>query len=186
MTVRNIYLKIERIDNYSPVAPMDKTAPPILYGRDCRRGMGHANGVIPDAEIGARSLTGLVYRRYEDPEFLIPVVDKLVEADINEPISSRRVPGTVIYAYPGDTLRITVFNSDSDPHSFHTHGIDFGIDSDGAWPFGTQAADGRRSDEICPGSDWTYTFEIPDDALGAWPFHDHSRKMVPSISRGLF
>ena len=27
------------------------------------------------------------------------------------------------------------------------HGLRYGIDSDGSWPFGTQTLDGRRSDE---------------------------------------
>ena len=60
MAVRNVFLKIELIDDYSAVAPMDKVAPPIQYRRDCLYGTGHANGVIPDAEVLARSLTGLV------------------------------------------------------------------------------------------------------------------------------
>ncbi|MGH7564981.1 MAG: galactose oxidase-like domain-containing protein [Gemmatimonadota bacterium] len=186
MAIRDIYLKIESIEDYSPVRPMEKTAPPIFYGRDCARGMGHPDGVIPEAEIEARALTALVYRQYRDSDFLIPVVDKIVAADINEPIWSRRIPGTVIYANPGETLRITVFNADSEPHSFHLHGLDYGIDSDGAWPFGTQATDGRRSDEICPGTSWTYTFDVPASALGAWPFHSHWRNVEMTVNEGLF
>jgi FtsP/CotA-like multicopper oxidase with cupredoxin domain len=83
------------------------------------------------------------------------------------------VPGTVVYAHPGDRLFIHVLNSDTDPHSFHLHGLSYGIDSDGAWPFGIEASDHRRSDEICPGETWTYTFDITDEMAGAWPFHDH-------------
>ena len=51
---------------------------------------------------------------------------------------------------------------------------------------GTQSSDGRRSDEICPGQSWTYTFEVTSNMLGAWPFHDHSRHTDPSVLRGLF
>ena len=72
------------------------------------------------------------------------------------------------------------------PHSFHLHGLEYGIDSDGSWPFGTQAADGRRSDEICPGQHWTYTFDVRDEMLGAWPFHSHCRDIGPNTNRGLF
>ena len=86
-----------------------------------------------------------------DPQYLVPKPDKLVAADVNEPGFNRRVPGTVIYARPGDWLRIHVKNTNSAPHSFHIHGVRYGIDSDGSWPFGTQSDDGRRSDEICPG-----------------------------------
>jgi len=67
-------------------------------------------------------------------------------ADVNEPAYTRRVPGTVIYAQPGDILRIHVKNADITPHSFHLHGLRYGIDSDGSWPFGTQSTDGRRSE----------------------------------------
>ena len=97
----------------------------------------------------------------------------------------RRVPGTVIYARPGDRLKIHVVNADGGPHSFHLHGLQYGIDSDGSWPFGTQTADGRRSDEICPGQHWTYTFDVTDQMIGAWPFHDHFQNIGTNVNRGL-
>lgn len=116
----------------------------------------------------------------------MPKPDKLVAADVNEPAFTRRVPGTVIYARPGDRLRIHVKNADIVPHSFHIHGLRYGIDSDGAWPFGTQSDDGRRSDEICPGQTWIYTYEVTEETIGAWPFHDHWRNIGLYINRGLF
>lgn len=186
MAVRDIYLKIETISGYSPVEPDDHVSPPIQYRRDCMRNMGHEDGTIPDYEVAARRLTGLIYREYLDPDYLVPKPDKLVAADINEPAFGRRVPGTVIYAQPGDWLRIHVKNGDGTPHSFHVHGVRYGIDSDGSWPFGTQSTDGRRSDEICPGQQWTYTFEITEDTVGAWPFHDHYRQIGAAVNRGLF
>ncbi|MGE5758976.1 MAG: galactose oxidase-like domain-containing protein, partial [Gemmatimonadota bacterium] len=76
--------------------------------------------------------------------------------------------------------------TDNTPHSFHLHGVRYGIDSDGSWPFGTQSDDGRRSDEICPGQTWTYTFQITDETVGAWPFHDHYRNIGAYVNRGLF
>jgi len=59
MAVRNIYLKIERIADYSPVEPDDHVSPPIQYRRDCMRNMGHEDGTIPDDEVAAR-LTALI------------------------------------------------------------------------------------------------------------------------------
>jgi hypothetical protein len=117
---------------------------------------------------------------------LFPKPDKLIAADVNEPAFTRRVPGTVIYARPGDWLRIHVKNADNSPHSFHVHGVRYGIDSDGSWPFGTQSDDGRRSDEICPGQSWTYTFEVTEETIGVWPFHDHWQNIGTYINRGLF
>jgi FtsP/CotA-like multicopper oxidase with cupredoxin domain len=186
MAVRDIYLKIERMPGYSPVAPADHVTPPVQYGRDCMRNEGHEDGRIPDDEIAARRLTAVVYREYLDPTYLIPKPDRLVAADINEPAFLHRVPGTVIYSTPGDRLRIHVKNGDNSPHSFHLHGAHYGIDSDGSWPFGTQSSDGRRSDEICPGESWTYTFDVSEDSVGVWPFHDHWRNIGAYINRGLF
>lgn len=141
---------------------------------------------IPASEVAARAVPALIYREYLDSAYHIPKPDKIVAADINEPLYYSRVPGTVIYAHPGDRLHIHVLNSDTDPHSFHLHGLSYGIDSDGAWPFGTEASDHRRSDEICPGQTWTYTFDITDEMLGAWPFHDHWRDIGQYVNRGLF
>ena len=180
MVTRNIYLKIETIEDYSPVEPYDKSAPPIQYRRDCMRNEGHGDGTIAEPEVMARGLTALVYREYEDPGYLIPKADKLIEADINEPVFDRRVPGALIYAYPGERLRIHVLNCDNESHSFHLHGLEYGIDSDGAWPFGTESSDGRRSDEICPNQSWTYTYDIDDHMIGAWPFHDHAQHPTPA------
>jgi len=186
MAARDIYLKIEKIFDYSPVEPDDHVSPPIDYRRDCMRNEGHEDATIPADEVAARRLTALIYREYLDSQYLIPKPDKLIAADINEPAFPRRVPGTVIYVKPGELLCIHVKNADSAPHSFHLHGLRYGIDSDGSWPFGTQSDDGRRSDEICPGQTWTYTFEATEEMIGAWPFHDHYRNIGASVNRGLF
>jgi hypothetical protein len=171
MAIRNFYLKIEEILDYSPVEPSGHAA--ANYRRDCMRNPGHEDAKIPMSEVDARRLNALIYREYLDPGYLIPKPDKLVLADVNEPVYAHRVPGTVIYARPGDHLHIRVLNGDSMPHSFHVHGLRYGIDSDGSWPLGTQSTDGRRSDEICPGQYWVYHFTVTEEMIGAWPFHDH-------------
>ena len=184
---RHIYLKIERIEHYSPVFPTDHPIAPAEYGRDCMRGHGHENGLIPQPEIDARAVPAVIYREYLDSGYLIPKPDKLIAADVNEPPYTHRVPGTVIYTRPCQRLKIHVWNTDNVSHSLHMHGLRYGIDSDGSWPFGTQAAHhGGRSDAICPGETWTYTFDVPDNALGAWPFHDHTHHMDNKIDLGLF
>src|SRR4029450_983922 len=84
--------------------------------------------------------------------FTQPNTAKLVPADVNEPAWNRRIPGRVIYARPGERLYIHVLNGDtSECHSFHLHGLRYGIESDGAWPFGVATKSGRRSDEMRPG-----------------------------------
>jgi plastocyanin len=184
---RHVYLKIERVEGYSPVRPQEKVVPPVQYGRDCMRNEGHESGFIPQAEIDARALPAVVYREYLDSGYLIPKPDKLILADVNEPAYNHRVPGTVIYTRPNQRLKVHVWNCDEVPHSLHVHGLRYGIDSDGSWPFGTEAAHhGGRSDAICPGQTWTYTFDVTDKTLGAWPFHDHTHHHDTRIDHGLF
>lgn len=61
---RDIYLKIEQLPAYSPVAPDEGEHG--RYRRDCMRGHGHEDGRIPDAEVDLRRLDALIYREYLD------------------------------------------------------------------------------------------------------------------------
>ncbi len=157
----------------------------MLYERDCMRGEGHEDGRIPPAETERRRLDAVVYRQYLDPGYTTLNPAKLVAADLTEPSASSRVPGAVLYAEPGERLFIHVLNDDV-PHSLHLHGLWYGVDSDGTWPFGLAAADGRRSDEICPKESWTYVFDATEETVGAWPFHDHCHEVMANVDRGLF
>ncbi|WP_051179518.1 galactose oxidase-like domain-containing protein [Nocardia concava] len=183
-TPRHIFLKIEPLADYSPLAPEICSR---RYGRDCMYGMGHELGRVTPDEIRAAGLDALVFREYLDPHYTVPNTAELVPADANEPAWNRRVPGAVLYAQPGERLFIHVLNGDPDDcHSFHLHGLRYGIDSDGAWPFGIAARDGRRSDEIRPGESWTYVYEVTRETIGAWPFHDHAHNIARNVNRGLF
>src|SRR5690242_9548953 len=185
MQIRHIYLKIEGVPNYSPVAPDD--AEHNKYRLDCMRNMDHMDATIPQSEVDRRMLNALVYREYLDASYNVIKDNPLIAADINEPRAERRIPGTVIYTQPGERLYIHVLNGDSEPHSFHTHGLHYGIDSDGSWPFGVQEYDGaNRSDAICPGDQWCYIFDVKEDTIGAWPFHDHHMHIEDVVKRGLF
>jgi FtsP/CotA-like multicopper oxidase with cupredoxin domain len=181
---RHVFLKIEPLPQYSPLAPI---ACSRHYGRDCMFNHGHELGRVTPAEIAAASLDALVYREYLDPLYQVPNTVKLVPADVNEPPWDRRVPGSLLWADPGERLHLHVLNGDPDGcHSLHLHGLQYGIDSDGAWPLGVTATDGRRSDEIRPGESWTYTFDATGDTIGAWAFHDHVHDVGMNINRGLF
>lgn len=181
---RDIFLKIEPLLSYSPLAPIVCAR---RYGRDCMYNVGHEYGRVQAEEILASTLDGFVYREYLDPHFTIPNTAKIVPADVNEPVWSRRIPGSVLYARPGEQLYIHVLNGDpNDCHSFHIHGLRYGIDSDGAWPFGVANRTGGRSDEILPGQVWTYVFEVLPEMVGAWGFHDHAHNVQINVNRGLF
>jgi hypothetical protein len=164
---RDVYLKIERMPGYSPLAFDD--AERNLFRRDCMFNHGHENGTIPDPEVATSRLDALVYREYLDSGYTTPNMAPLVTADINEPAFDRRIPGAVLYADPGERLFVHVLNGDDSPHSFHVHGLVYGIDSDGAWPFGVHglADPGPRSDTICPSQIWTYVFDATQHTIGA-------------------
>lgn len=181
---RTIYLKIEPIQAYCPVAPDDTDH--MRYKVDCMRGEGHEDGTIPPNEVDRRRVDAVVYREYLDAAYTVPNTAPIVPADVNEPHWDRRVPGCVIWARPGERLFIHVYNADDMHHSFHVHGLIYGIDSDGSWPFGVEAPDGRRSDAICPGESWCYVFDVTRDTIGAWPFHDHVMDIDAQVARGLF
>ena len=89
---RHVYLKIEQIASYNPVNPEPKPAPPRAYKRDCMRNPGHDDGTIPPSEVSARALSALIYREYLDSAYHFPKPDKLVIADVNEPLYYSRVP----------------------------------------------------------------------------------------------
>jgi FtsP/CotA-like multicopper oxidase with cupredoxin domain len=182
---RDIFLRIEPLKDYSPLAPAKCAR---HYGRDCMFNMGHEYGRLTPTEIFQATLDAIVYREYLDQDYTIPNIDRIIKSDVNEPPWHRRVPGAVLYAKPGERLYIHVFNGDSEEcHSFHLHGLKYGIDSDGAWPFGVSSTDSsHRSDEIFPGQSWTYIFDATEETIGAWAFHDHVRNVQQNVSRGLF
>src|SRR5689334_3817736 len=79
---RHVFLKIEPLARYSPLAPILCSR---HYGRDCMFNHGHELGRVSADEIAATSLDALVYHEYLDPLYSIPRTDKLVAADVNEP-----------------------------------------------------------------------------------------------------
>ena len=70
MAIRNIYLKIEHILGYSPVAPQDEMG---HYHHDCARNPGHEDGRVPDGEAGRDSSADCGRRRGEASEFRFTV-----------------------------------------------------------------------------------------------------------------
>src|SRR5437879_937777 len=79
---RDIYLKIEALNDYSPVAPLTCAR---RYGGDCMFNYGHESGRLTANEITEAAVDALVYREYLDSHYSIPNTSKLVQADLNEP-----------------------------------------------------------------------------------------------------
>ncbi|MDH6114999.1 FtsP/CotA-like multicopper oxidase with cupredoxin domain [Kitasatospora sp. MAP12-15] len=84
------------------------------------------------------------------------------------------IPGPVLRAEVGDTLRVHFRNNDEHyrwPHSLHPHGVWYDQDNDGGW----LADDTERPGTAVPfGADYTYTWICRPSSVGTWPYHDHS------------
>ena len=81
MNIKHIYLKIEAIPSYSPVAPDD--AEHHKHRLDCMRNIEHLDATIPQSEVDRRSLDALVYREYLDAAYTVikntPLLNKQPE-----------------------------------------------------------------------------------------------------------
>ena len=180
---QNVYLKIEKIYDYSPVDPAP--AHTYSYRRDCFRRTSHEDGTITADEVEMKKITAVVFRPYTDETYTTMDTTPIVPADIAEPPVDRRVPGVVIYTKPGNRLRIHVFNDDDAPHSLHMHGIQYGINSDGAYPLGVKNNDEVRSDQICSGKSYIYEYDVTREMIGAWVFHDHYKNLGENARLGV-
>ena len=180
---RDIYLKIEKLPAADSITPYDVGH--TTYPCDREPNTDHNNTQIPETEM-EQPLETLVYREYLDPNYMTPQNVPYITADHNEPRSERHIPRTVIYTSPGERLFVHVCNDDDAPHSFRVLGLFDGIDSDSSWSLGLHDTNNYRSDAICPGQTWCYVFDLTEDMIGTWPFHDHHIHSSESVNHGLF
>ena len=95
------------------------------------------------------------------------------------------IPGPVLRASPGDTLRIHFRNEDAKhkmAHTMHPHGVHYAPDHDGTY----MGVYSRRSGAVAPGETWTYEWTAGEDSIGVWPYHDHGPMEMMSTGMGLF
>jgi manganese oxidase len=97
------------------------------------------------------------------------------------------IPGPTLRAEVGDRVRIHLRNNDQRyrwAHSLHAHGWQYSPSSDGAWTYAHAEEPGTA---IALGDDYTYEYTVPADAVGTWPYHDHSvpRKIFPKPMAGM-
>lgn len=180
---RDIFLKIEALPSYSPIAPI---AIARRYGWDYMLNQGHEYGRVPADEILDSTINALVYREYLDPQFTVPATDKIVEADLNEPAWDRRIPGAVLYARPGQRLYIHVLNGDPHKdHGFQIQGLSSNVAS-GRSPSEVDGRSGGYSDRIPPGERRTYVYDLAAASTGGWIFYEALPGNSENLERGLF
>jgi FtsP/CotA-like multicopper oxidase with cupredoxin domain len=84
------------------------------------------------------------------------------------------MPGPVIRAAVGDTIRVHFRNNDGHyrwPHSLHAHGVVYKPTSDGAW---WDSRPDKAGTMIPYGGTYTYEFQAKASSVGTWVYHDHS------------
>lgn len=84
-----------------------------------------------------------------------------------------QVPGPLIHAQVGQTLRVVVDNELEEETTIHWHGLRIPDDQDGV---------PSMMDPVQPGSTYTYEFELPD--AGSFWYHPHYNA-TEQIERGL-
>jgi FtsP/CotA-like multicopper oxidase with cupredoxin domain len=133
------------------------------------------------------NLTG-AWEEYK-PQFITGDFKKLeIEYEIKEKVVSigagykyraltfdGHFPAKTLVVEQGTIVRIKIKNSDSDPHSIHTHVIKYTPDNDGAGETQVPSGDTRYFF-------WEVTAETPP---GFYPFHDHGGANEGAQIRGL-
>jgi FtsP/CotA-like multicopper oxidase with cupredoxin domain len=84
------------------------------------------------------------------------------------------IPGPVLRATVGDTIRVHFRNNDRHyrfPHSIHPHGVVYRPESDGSW---TALDPQKPGTAIGVGESYTYEYTVAPSSVGTWLYHDHS------------
>ena len=85
------------------------------------------------------------------------------------------VPGPVIRANPGDSIRVTLVNALPEPTTIHWHGVPV--------PNGMDGVPGVTAPVVNPGQSFTYEFPAP--APGTYWYHPH-HDSAAQVARGLY
>lgn len=116
------------------------------------------------------SFQAIGFRAYA-PEWSHPLAGEFGPHGIG---ANQGIPGPVLRAEVGDTIRVHFRNHDHYyqwPHSIHPHGVFYDADNDGGW----MADDPSRPGTAVPyGASHTYTWTCRSSSVGTWPYHDHS------------
>jgi FtsP/CotA-like multicopper oxidase with cupredoxin domain len=84
------------------------------------------------------------------------------------------IPGPVLRATVGDTVRIHFRNNDTHYkfcHSMHPHGLLYTPANDGSW---TARAGAKPGTMLKVGETFTYEWKAIASSVGSWPYHDHA------------
>jgi len=86
------------------------------------------------------------------------------------------IPGPTLVIDEGDIVNITLYNHIGHDHmtsgcvSLHSHGVHYGIESDGT----VALINGLENECATHGSPYSYTWKASKGKSGTWPYHDHT------------
>jgi FtsP/CotA-like multicopper oxidase with cupredoxin domain len=89
------------------------------------------------------------------------------------------IPGPIIRAAVGDTVRVHVRNNDTYykvPHTIAPHAFKYTLPNDGGWAW---MLGDRPGTNINVGATYTYEWTAIPRSVGTWPYHDHSKHFDP-------
>lgn len=96
---------------------------------------------------------------------------------------NKQVPGPVIEANAGDRIELTLINETDEPHSAHTHVVEFDEDSDGV-PDEHGGGDAGHLHGTAPAHGKTTVTWLASYA-GTFPYHDHAGEESDGMTAGL-
>ena len=155
---------------------MDDGAMPIMTGHAAMIGEGApAVGGPHDLDDLLHPPPALPFEPGRVREYTLTAVDKEIEIapGVFFPAWTYNgtVPGPVIRATEGDTLRVKLINGGTHPHTIHFHGI-HPTKMDGVFEI------------VQPGDEFTYEFEARPAALHL--YHCHATPLKKHIAKGLY
>lgn len=89
------------------------------------------------------------------------------------------IPGPIIRAQVGDTIRVHFRNNDTHykaAHSISPHAVRGAPESDGGWSWMLRDRPGTA---VNVGETYTYEWTAIPRSVGTWPYHDHSKDFDP-------
>jgi len=98
---------------------------------------------------------------------------------------NRGIPGPVLRGHPGDEIVVHFRNEDTRmrrPHTMHPHGVRYAPEFDGSF-MGRYTPPGGA---VKPGQTFTYRWQVVEESIGVWPYHDHGEFEMDSTEAGLF
>lgn len=117
---------------------------------------------------GNTTFTGLAYRRWQK--------------DFRAPQGPPSIPGPTLHANVNDFILVHFKNTTRQAVTLHPHGVYYDPANDGAY-LGKYT---KPAGFVGPGQQFNYLWQVREDSVGVWAYHDHGPNHTANVFRGLF